>query len=115
MVHGEEQKLPEGIITNADKRRGVRHLRKRGLSSPPANWTAGSKLPRTAPSGRDQIDCGKRGTESPAIAERLMEETCEQESCKRVLKGGKANKASPGVGGITVLNLRDTYVYWGTS
>src|SRR5438874_9431198 len=48
---------------------------------------------------------GKRGTESPAIAEQLMEEVCERENCKRALKRVKANKGSAGVDGMTVQQL----------
>src|SRR5437763_10013877 len=48
---------------------------------------------------------GKRGTESPAIAEQLMEEVCERENCKRALKRIKANKGSPGVDGMNVHDL----------
>jgi len=29
---------------------------------------------------------GKRGTESPAMAEQLMEEVCERENCKQALQ-----------------------------
>ena len=36
---------------------------------------------------------GKGGTESPAIAEQLMEEVCERENCKRALKRVKANSS----------------------
>jgi RNA-directed DNA polymerase len=48
---------------------------------------------------------GKRGTESPAITERLMEKVCERENCKQALKRVKANKGSPGVDGMTVHDL----------
>ena len=47
----------------------------------------------------------KRGTESPAINEQLMEEVCERENCKQALKQVKANKGSPGVDGMTVQQL----------
>jgi RNA-directed DNA polymerase len=47
----------------------------------------------------------KRGTESPAITESLMEEVCERENCKQALKRVKANKGSPGVDGMTVQQL----------
>src|SRR5579864_4477458 len=47
----------------------------------------------------------KRGTESPAITEQLMEEVCERENCKQALKRVKANKGSPGVDGMTVQQL----------
>ena len=52
-----------------------------------------------------ESSAGKRGTESPAIAEQLMEEVCERENCKRALKRVKANKGSPGVDGMTVRDL----------
>ncbi|HUK19105.1 MAG TPA: group II intron maturase-specific domain-containing protein [Bryobacteraceae bacterium] len=45
------------------------------------------------------------GTESPAIAEQLMEEVCERENCKQALKRVKANKGSAGVDGMTVQQL----------
>src|SRR5579871_1021042 len=44
---------------------------------------------------------GERGTESPAIAEQLMEEVCGRENCKQALKRVKANKGSAGVDGMT--------------
>jgi RNA-directed DNA polymerase len=47
----------------------------------------------------------KRGTESPAIDEQLIEEICERENCKQALKRVKANKGSPGVDGMTVQEL----------
>ena len=52
-----------------------------------------------------ESSAGKRGTESPAIAEQLMEEVCERENCKQALKRVKANKGSPGVDGMTVDEL----------
>src|ERR1700744_2726992 len=48
---------------------------------------------------------GERGTESPAIAEQLMEEVCERENCKQALQRVKANKGSAGVDGMTVQQL----------
>ena len=48
---------------------------------------------------------GKRGIESPAITEQLMEEVCGRENCKQALKRVKANKGSPGVDGMTVHEL----------
>ena len=47
----------------------------------------------------------KRGTESPAMDEQLMEEVCERENCKQALKRVKANKGSPGVDRMTVQQL----------
>ena len=61
-----------------------------------------------APKGRQEgteTSGGKRGIESPAITEQLMEEVCERENCKRALKRVKANKGSPGVDGMTVRHL----------
>ena len=47
----------------------------------------------------------KRGTESPAISEQLMEEVCERENCKQALARVKANKGSAGMDGMTVRQL----------
>jgi RNA-directed DNA polymerase len=47
----------------------------------------------------------KRGTESPAIGEQLMEEVCGRENCKRALARIKANKGSAGMDGMTVQQL----------
>ena len=47
----------------------------------------------------------KRGIESPAIGEQLMEEVCERGNCKRALSRVKVNKGSPGVDGMTVGDL----------
>ena len=63
-----------------------------------------SEAPRVSTKGTESLTV-KRGTESPAIGEQLMEEVCERENCKRALKRVKANKGSPGVDGMTVLEL----------
>jgi RNA-directed DNA polymerase len=47
----------------------------------------------------------KRGTESPAISEQLMEEVCERENCKQALARIKANRGSAGMDGMTVQRL----------
>ena len=52
-----------------------------------------------------ESSAGKRGTESPAVIEQLMEEVCGRENCKQALKRVKANKGSPGVDGMTVHDL----------
>ena len=52
-----------------------------------------------------ESSAGKRGIESPAIAEQLMEEVCGRENCKQALKRVKANKGNPGVDGMTVHEL----------
>jgi len=62
------------------------------------------EAPKGLPEGIES-SAGKRGTESPAIAEQLMEEVCERENCKRAWKRVKANKGSPGVDGMTVQEL----------
>jgi RNA-directed DNA polymerase len=52
-----------------------------------------------------ESSAGKRGTESPAITEQLMEEVCGRENCKQALARVKANKGSAGVDGMTVQQL----------
>jgi RNA-directed DNA polymerase len=52
-----------------------------------------------------ESSAGKRGTESPAITEQLMEEVCGRENCKQALQRVKANKGSAGVDGMTVQQL----------
>ena len=47
----------------------------------------------------------KRGTESPAIGEQLMEEVCGRENCKQALARVRANKGSAGMDGMTVQQL----------
>src|SRR5438874_2930074 len=49
----------------------------------------------------------KRGIESPAIGEQLMEEVCERENCNQALARVKANKGSAGVDEMTVHELPD--------
>ena len=56
-------------------------------------------------SGGTESLMAKRGTESPAIDEQLMEEVCGRENCKRALARIKANKGSAGVDGMTVQQL----------
>ena len=48
-----------------------------------------------------ETSAGKRGIESPAMAEQLMEEVCGRENCKQALKRVKANKGSAGVDGTS--------------
>src|ERR1700674_3172012 len=57
------------------------------------------------PEGGTESLTAKRGTESPAIGEQLMEEICERENCKQALARVKANKGSAGVDGMTVQQL----------
>src|SRR5579863_2020398 len=63
-----------------------------------------SEAPRASREGTESLTA-KRGAESPALEERLMEEVCERENCKQALARVKANKGSPGVDGITVYEL----------
>jgi RNA-directed DNA polymerase len=62
------------------------------------------EAPKGLPEGTES-SAGKRGIESPAIAEQLMEEVCGRENCKQALKRVKANKGSAGVDGMTVQQL----------
>ena len=64
------------------------------------------EAPRVSREGTESFTA-KRGTESPAIGERWMEEVCERENCERALARVKANKGSAGVDGMTVLWLPD--------
>jgi RNA-directed DNA polymerase len=52
-----------------------------------------------------ESSAGKRGIESSAITEQLMEEVCKRENCKQALRRVKANKGSAGVDGMTVQQL----------
>jgi RNA-directed DNA polymerase len=47
----------------------------------------------------------KQMYESPAETERMMEEICEQENCRKALRRVKANKGSPGVDAMSVDDL----------
>jgi len=62
------------------------------------------EAPKGLPEGTES-SAGKRGIESPAIAEQLMEEVCGRENCKQALQRVKANKGSAGVDGMTVQQL----------
>jgi len=63
-----------------------------------------SEAPK-ASSGGIESSTAKRRVESPTLNERLMEEVCEQENCKRALKRVQANKGSAGVDGMSVEQL----------
>jgi RNA-directed DNA polymerase len=63
-----------------------------------------SEAPNGLAGGTESL-AAKRGTESLAIGERLMEEVCEGENCKQALARVKANKGSSGVDGRTVQQL----------
>jgi len=64
----------------------------------------GGEAPNRSQEGTESLTA-KRGAESPAIGERLMEEVCERENCKQALARVQANKGSPGVDGMTVHEL----------
>jgi RNA-directed DNA polymerase len=71
-----------------------------------------SEAPRVSGEGTESL-AAKRGTESPAIGEQLMEEVCERENCKQALARVKANKGSAGVDGMTVQQLPEHLKqYW---
>jgi RNA-directed DNA polymerase len=55
-----------------------------------------SEAPRVSTEGTES-PVVKRGTESLAIGEQLMEEVCGRENCKQALARVKANKGSAGV------------------
>ena len=63
-----------------------------------------SEAPRVSEEGTESFTA-KRGMESPAIGEQLIEEVCERENCKQALARIKANKGSAGVDGMTVQQL----------
>ena len=63
-----------------------------------------SEAPRVSAEGTESL-AAKRGTESPAIGEQLMEEVCERENCKQALARVKANKGSAGVDRMRVHEL----------
>src|ERR1700688_1199858 len=53
-----------------------------------------SEAPRVSAEGTESL-AAKRGTESLAIGEQLMEEVCERENCKQALARVKANRRKP--------------------
>lgn len=63
-----------------------------------------SEAPRVSVEGTESFTAERRA-ETPAIGERLMEEVCERENCKRALARVRANKGSAGVDGVTVQQL----------
>jgi RNA-directed DNA polymerase len=63
-----------------------------------------SEAPRVSGEGTESF-MAERRVETPAIGERLMEEVCERENCKRALARVRANKGSAGVDRMTVQPL----------
>jgi RNA-directed DNA polymerase len=49
-----------------------------------------------------EAPAAKRGTDSPAGTERLMEEVCERANLKHALRRVQRNGGSPGIDGMTV-------------
>jgi len=71
-----------------------------------------SEAPKGLKEGTETLTA-KRGTESPAIGERLMEEVCERENCKQALARVQANKGSAGVDRMRVQQLPEFLKqYW---
>jgi RNA-directed DNA polymerase len=67
-------------------------------------WEARGEAPRAQVEGTEAAVV-KRGDESPAVSEALMEEVCERGNLERALKRVRANKGSAGVDGMTVGQL----------
>ena len=63
-----------------------------------------SEAPKASTEGTE-ASTAKHRAESPSMNERLMEEVCEQDNCKRALKRVQANKGSAGIDGMTVEQL----------
>ena len=59
---------------------------------------------RTGGPGTEPL-AAKRGADSPASTDRLMEEVCERENLKAALKRVRQNGGSPGLDGMTVEEL----------
>jgi RNA-directed DNA polymerase len=73
-----------------------------------------SETPRVAKEGTETLKANC-DPESPAIAERVMEEVIERENLKEALKRVKANQGSAGVDGISVQQLpRHLIKHWPT-
>jgi RNA-directed DNA polymerase len=62
---------------------------------------------RTAGREENESSGAMNGTETPASANRLMEEICERENLKEALRRVKANQGSAGVDGMTVGGISD--------
>jgi RNA-directed DNA polymerase len=62
------------------------------------------EAPETLGEGTE-ASVAKRGTESPASTERLMEEVLEAENLRLALKRVQSNKGSPGIDGMSVKGL----------
>lgn len=63
-----------------------------------------SEAPRARREGTESFTA-KRTCESSAHLEQVMEEVCGRENCLRALKRVKGNKGSPGMDGMTVVEL----------
>ena len=63
-----------------------------------------SEAPKARREGTESLTA-KRGDESSALPEPVMEEVCGRENCLRALRRVKANKGSPGIDGMRVGQL----------
>ena len=63
-----------------------------------------SEAPKARREGTESLTA-KRGCESPAIPEQVMEEVCDRENLLRALRRVKANKGSAGIDGMKVGEL----------
>jgi len=63
-----------------------------------------SEAPKASVGGTES-SMAKHRMESPTMNERLMEEVCEQDNCKRALKRVQTNKGSAGIDGMIVEQL----------
>src|SRR6478735_4944400 len=63
-----------------------------------------SEAPKARREGTESLTA-KRGYESSALPELVMEEVCGRENCLRALRRVKANKGSPGIDGMRVGQL----------
>ena len=65
---------------------------------------SGGEAPTDSREGTESLTA-KRGCESPAIPEQVMEEVCDRENLLRALRRVKANKGSAGIDGMKVGEL----------
>jgi RNA-directed DNA polymerase len=74
---------------------------------PLAFMTEGRGETPNAGHGGTESLTAKRGPESRAIGESLMEEVCERENLERAWQQVRSNQGSPGVDGRTIDETRD--------
>jgi RNA-directed DNA polymerase len=71
-------------------------------------FAAGSGAPLGEREGAEALG-GRREAEDPAGNQRVMEEVCDRENRRKALKRVRANQGSPGIDGMTVDELPDTW------